>query len=415
MTDMCQAPSQVKRIPQAVKVLVAAVGVQFFSGTLYIWSIIKDQLIMIYGWTDAQATLPYTLATLIFAFSMFFAGLLQDRTGPRLMTSIGAAMLGLGLILTGLAKSVATMVLAYSLVMGAGIGINNVATTPAVLKWYPPSKKGAITGLVVAAIAVAPVVYSPLLTLLLMHFGMAGGLGILGAGVLVASVALAQWMADPPVGFQPQGSEAQDPSSRLVEGPDMPWQAMVRTSRFYKLFAMFAFSASAGLMLFGHLTRIARLQADWEGGYLLIMLIALFNGLGRFGGGALSDVIGRVKLMRLAFLLQAVNMALFGFLDKPLTLALGVALGGLCYGALFSAFPAITADYYGLEHLGANYGMIFMAWGLGGVLGPQMAGCIFDATGSYRWAFLVALALLLLAFLLSLTLRGKDKRAMEKN
>lgn len=65
MTDMCQAPSQVKRIPQAVKVLVAAVGVQFFSGTLYIWSIIKDQLIMIYGWTDAQATLPYTLATLI--------------------------------------------------------------------------------------------------------------------------------------------------------------------------------------------------------------------------------------------------------------------------------------------------------------------------------------------------------------
>ncbi len=54
--------------------------------------------------------------------------------------------------------------------------------------------------------------------------------------------------------------------------------------------------------------------------------------------------------------------------------------------------------------------MIFMAWGLGGVLGPQMAGSIFDATGSYRWAFLLALVLLLLAFLLSLTLGGQKQK-----
>lgn len=399
---------------RAGSVLTAAVGVQFFSGVLYIWSIIKDHLVAEYHWTDAQATLPYTLATLVFASSMFLAGLVQDRVGPRFMTSLGAGMLGLGLIATGFAHTVPLMVLAFSLILGAGIGTNNVVTTHTALKWYPPEKKGLITGLVVGGIAIAPVVYSPLSNFLLNRFGLHQGMLILGAGALLCSLALAQLMSNPPPGYLPlsNGSVA-NRSSAGSEDPGIDWRGMVRTPVFYKLFAMFSFSASAGLMVMGHLTRIARLQAGWEGGFLLVMLISFFNALGRFWGGAVSDKIGRVNLMRIAFLFQAANMLVFGFLKTQAALSVGVAVVGLCYGAIFSVFPAATADYYGLKHLGANYGLLFIAWGLGGVLGPQIASSIFDARGSYQYAYWLAAALLLAATALTLTLKKKLEGAKE--
>ncbi len=396
---------------RAGRVLVAAVGIQFFSGILHVWSIIKDQLIAEYHWSDAQATLPYTAGTLIFAFSMFLAGLIQAKAGPRLLVSLGTSMLGLGLIATGFAQTVWFTVLAFSLIVGVGTGINNAVTTHTAMKWCPPEKKGLITGLVVGGLAIAPVMYSPLATYLLKTFGLQLGLLILGAGALLCSLALAQFIDDPPMGFKPLSKGIGEQETVTVSrDPEFTWRAMLRTPLFYKLFAMFSFSASAGLIVLGHLTQIARLQAGWEGGFLLLMLISVFNTLGRLGGGAISDRIGRINLMRLAFLIQAVNMAVFGLLRSQLTLSLGVAVAGLCYGAVFSVFPATTADYYGLKHLSANYGLIFMGWGLGGVLGPQIASGIFDARGSYQYAYWLAAGLLLAATVLSLTLKkGKGR------
>lgn len=394
---------------QAGVVLAAAVGVQVFSGVLYVWSIIKDQLIAQYHWSDAEATLPYTLATIVFAVSMFFAGLIQDRKGPRVMASVGTAMLGIGMILSGFAQSVWMMILTFSVIVGAGVGINNVVTTPAAIKWYPPEKKGMVAGVVVAGVAVASLVYSPLIRFMTGAFGLRCGLIISGAGVLILSLALAQLIRNPPAGYVPEGmASTGGKAAAAPQGAEMNWRQMLKTGSFYKLFIMFAFSASAGLMIIGHVTRIAKLQAGWEGGFLLLMMIAVFNALGRYAGGALSDKIGRIKLMRIAFLLQAVNMAVFGRFNSAAALALGTAVAGLCYGAAFSVFPAATADYYGIQNLGANYGMVFMAWGVGGVLGPQIAGGIFDATGSYQNAYWLAFALLLLASAVTFTLKKSE-------
>ncbi len=403
---------QGKGTKKGAVVVAAAVGLQLLSGILYIWSVIKDQLIAEYQWSDAGATLPYTLATLVFSVSMFFAGRLQDKNGPRLMASLGAGLLGIGLILAAFANTVGLMVLSFSLLIGAGIGINNAVTTPAAVKWYPADKKGRITGLVVAGVAVASILYSPLVKFLTERFGLKSGLILLGGSVLLLALGLAQLIQNPPPGYQAEASgklEKGDPG--LSARVEMGWKQMLGTGNFYKLFAMFAFSASAGLMVIGHLTRIAREQAGWEGGFLLVMLIALFNALGRFAGGALSDRIGRKALMRLAFLVQAANMALFGSLDSVLSLALGVAVAGLCYGACFSVFPATIADLYGIRNFGANYGLLFLAWGVGGLLGPQIAGGLFDASGSYQTAYWLAFALLLAATAISFTLQVGEGRS----
>ncbi|MDD3540431.1 MAG: MFS transporter [Eubacteriales bacterium] len=88
-------------------------------------------------------------------------------------------------------------------------------------------------------------------------------------------------------------------------------------------------------------------------------------------------------------------------------LLFGVVIAGLNYGASSSAFPAITADYYGLKHFGANFGLLYMAWGLAGIFGPLMAGWVVDHTGRYDGAYLLAAVMLLIAATISFTLKEK--------
>ncbi len=392
---------------KAGRVLAATLGVQFFSGIFYVWSIIKDHLIARHQWSEAEATLPYTVATIVFALSMFAAGLLLDKAGPRVMISAGVIMMGGGLILSGFAGTVVAWSVTFGLFTSAGVGFSYLVSTPTVIQWYPPKRRGAITGLTVAGVALSPVMFSPLTNYALTSFGLKHGLWLLGAVSLIIPLLMAQGISNPPAGYLP-GKEGEAEDLAKNPGRELSWRQMIRTRDFYKLFIMFAFSTSAGLFIFGHMTRIARLQAGWDGGYLLLMLIAVFSAGGRFLGGALSDFMGKANLLRLVLFLQAVNMLFFNHLTQVITLALGVAVAGLCYGAILSVFPLLTADYYGIRHLGANYGLLFMAWGMGGVLGPQIAGSVFDATGSYHRAYLMAMAMLLAAFLISFLLK-KEK------
>ena len=132
---------------------------------------------------------------------------------------------------------------------------------------------------------------------------------------------------------------------------------MLRTGQFYQLWLMFVLSASAGLLIIGNITLIAQDQAPkWDKGFVLVMVVAIFNTCGRFLSGFVSDRIGRTNTMVLAFVLQAVNMFMFVQYRTPALLLFGSAFTGLCYGTIFTLFPAATADFYGVRNLGVNYG-----------------------------------------------------------
>ena len=396
-------------------VLWTAAAVQFLGGLLYIWSVLSKALTAPgggFGWTSKQASLPYTTATVCFVIAMVVLGRVQDAKGPRFCGTLAGCFTGGGLILSGLVHSPLLMTLTFGVLVGAGSGSINVATTPAALKWFPSAKKGTITGIVVAFIALASILYAPLITWLISAYGVSKALIILGVALLVLMVGCAQFLANPPAGYNPNGAASAKPSSVVDHSKDADWRGMLKSFYFYKLWFMFAFSSSAGLMIIGHAAKIAKIQVHWEKGFLLLIFLAVFNAGGRFLGGSLSDKIGRINLMRIIFVVQALNMVFFKtFLSIPL-LALGVALAGLCYGASFSVFPAATADKYGMKNFGSNYGVIFTAWGLGGIIGPMTAAAIVDSTKSYNMAYLVSCALLVVALLISFTLKaGKPARA----
>ncbi len=134
------------------------------------------------------------------------------------------------------------------------------------------------------------------------------------------------------------------------------------------------------------------------------MIVAIFNTCGRFVSGFLSDRIGRTNTMVLAFLAQAVNMFMFTHYTSPALLVFGSAFTGLCYGTIFTLFPAATADFYGVRNLGVNYGLVFTGFGVAGVTGSLLGGKARDLFHSYAHAFTICAIMLLagavLAFLL---------------
>jgi OFA family oxalate/formate antiporter-like MFS transporter len=115
-----------------------------------------------------------------------------------------------------------------------------------------------------------------------------------------------------------------------------------------------------------------------------------------------SDIIGRVGAMIIVFLVQASIMFFFDQFTTTAGFLFGAALVGFNYGSCLSLFPATAADYWGTKNLGLNYGILFTAWGVGGVFGPNLAGMIADSTGSYSIAYRVAGGLLVFAALLGI-------------
>lgn len=384
-------------------VTLAGVGLNLALGILYAWSIFSKQLTEPlerggFGWTRTQATLPYTIAIACFALMMVPAGRLQDRLGPRLIATLGAALTGLGLFVASFAtpESAWPAMAGFGLLAGTGFGLGYAAATPAAVKWFPPEKKGLITGIVVAGFGVAPVYIAPLARHLLATYGVSASFRILAVAFSVAMLGMAQLIQDPP--------RAAPRKAAAGSAADATWREMIRTPTFWSLYLQYAFAATAGLMIIGHLAKIVAVQSGGsiKAGFVFVALLAVFNAGGRVAAGVVSDRIGRMITVAFVCILQAFNMAFFSSYSTEAGFLLGSALVGFNYGACLSLFPTSAADLWGTRNLGLNYGILFTAWGVGGVFGPMLAGWIADAQGSYTMAYQVASLLLAAATVLAL-------------
>jgi OFA family oxalate/formate antiporter-like MFS transporter len=389
-------------------VTLVALSINLVLGVLYAWGVMAKALVVQWHWSKADAALPFTVATAAFAITMIFAGRLQDKVGPRLIAALGGIVLGIGLVASSFAKSPGLMLVTFGIVGGIGIGVGYSATTPPAIKWFPPSKKGLITGIVVSGVGLAAVYISPLTQFLLKAVGIQQSFVYLGVGAIVIVALLAQLLRNPPAGFQPAAPAIGTPAAKAARAarPSLDWNEMLRTSQFYRLWLMFILAASAGLMIIAHVAIIAKEQARWEWGFVPVVLLAIFNSAGRVASGIVSDRIGRTQTMVVAFALQACNMFAFSHYTSSALLVFGSAFTGLCYGTIFTLMPAATADFYGVKNLGVNYGFVFTGFGVAGVFGPLLGGKIRDVTGTYSTSYTISAVMLLVGAALAFTTRA---------
>ncbi len=468
-------------------VVLAGLGINLCLGVLYTWSIFTANLTGKWAWTAAEALTPYAIALAMFALTMVFAGRLQDRIGPRVAASIGGVLVGIGMVIasfapkpeaasvtvfaalkptadTVLAKTASPAALAsweatgkaafaaakvtlvptvsqalpwlavgFGILVGAGIGFAYAAATPAAVKWFAPTKKGMISGIVVAGFGLASIYTAPLTANLIATpgVGINGSFLYLGIGFFIAIIIFAQLLRNPPAGYVPaadtnipQGDNAPKAAHR-----EYSWQEMIRTPQFWMMWFMYAFAAGAGLMVVGIIAKYAQgietvaaqlvgITDSFKGGsmnwvalagatFTFVMALAIGNGVGRPVTGIVSDRIGRTRTMMAVFIFQAVLLVAMGVgLVQDYTILLVFAFFlGFNYGANLTLFPAMTYDFFGTKNAGVNYGLMFTAWGLGGVLGSIGAGFAKDYFGNFNNAFFIAAALLVVATILAAVIR----------
>jgi len=402
-------------------VTFSGMGLNLALGVLYSWSVFGKQFTDAvdkggFGWSKTNAALPYTVAIAFFAAMMVPAGRLQDRFGPRIVATIGALLTGLGLVVTSFASpgNILPALIGFGVMAGTGIGLGYATATPAAVKWFPPEKKGLITGIVVSGFGLASVYIAPISKSFLGAYGVKGAFMILGIGFAVITFILTQFINNPPTPAVSLNQKVSNNNNSYKV--DYSWSEMVRTRTFYLLWIEFACGALAGLMIIGHLAKIVAVQSNnaIQTGFLFVALLAIFNAGGRLVAGALSDYIGRMKTILIVCISQAIVMFLFPHFSTITAFIIGSAVVGISYGACLSLFPATTADHWGTKNLGLNYGILFTAWGVGGVLGPILAGKIADASGNYNSAYIVSASLMIFAGILTFFTKAPEKELLEE-
>lgn len=390
-------------------VTFAGTGINLALGVLYAWSVVSKKIPDEWGWTEAQKSLPYSIACLVFALTMVPAGRMQDRMGPRVVATIGGILVGLGMILASLTTSVAGYVLGFGVLAGAGIGFGYASATPPAVKWFPASNTGLVAGIVVAGFGLASVYVAPLANALMTAYGVQSTFLALGLAFLVLVVLLAQLLNPPPAGYVP--GIAASAASTLKPVDAEPGE-MLRTWQFYAMWFMYACGAGAGLMIISKLAKLVEVQAGLALGFVLVAVLAIGNGGGRVMAGIVSDRFGRKAQLFICFVVQAILIGLLSqakegsFLASTPAMVLLSAGIGANYGAHLSLFPAVTKDYFGLKNFGVNYGLAFTAWGLGGFSLSLLAGAVYDQTKSFAFAYQCSAGLLAAAALLTLFLKA---------
>lgn len=383
---------------KATRILLASCGINLCIGVLYTWSVFKNSLLEL-DWNNTQASMPYTITIITLSLALLIAGRIQDKIGPQKILMVGSLMAGAGMILASLSLTPWNLNVSFGLVTGAGIGFAYACLNPTAMKWFHSSQKGMVNGLLATAFGLAAIYLAPLTSYLISVVGLEQSLRILGTGLIIIAFPLACSIKNPPTGHEPKASSEEFDTSKPALPParNYMWKEMLATKQFYLLWFTYAFGAAAGLMIIANITSIAAEQANILEGAYLIVTLSIFNSAGRLVSGLLSDKIGALKTLAIALGLQTINMLLFSqFVSSP-TLMVGAALTGIGYGTLLAVFPSIMADLYGLKNFGANYGVLYTAWGIGGFIGPILAAISVDWYGSYSIAYLICAVLVSIA------------------
>ncbi|MEC6822198.1 OFA family MFS transporter [Photobacterium piscicola] len=397
---------------RAKQILIAGFCINLCIGILFTWSVFKKALVINLGWTNAEASLPYTVAIITFSITLLLAGILQDKFGPKLVLITGIIFAGLGLITSGYVTNPTQLIFTFGILAGGGIGFSYACLSPAAMKWFHPSKRGLVNGLIAAGFGLAGVYLAPLITSLIANYGINYSFNILGVALLCIATPLAFTITNPSENYVPVASVSTKQTEKKVIDPqiEVKWTSMLKTSQFYSIWIMYLCASSTGLMIIGNITSIAAIQANMTDAAHLVVILALFNTFGRVLAGMLCDKIGGLKTLSLSFILSIANMILFPHYSTHISLIIGMAIAGLCYGTLPAVFPSLTAGFYGLKNYGTNYGVVYTAWGVSGFIGPVIAATAVDTTGNYQLAYFYSTIIMAIAFVFSLFIKNPKKQ-----
>ncbi len=408
MSSAVMAESRTWYLNRWNQLILGLIAMMAISSPQYVWTLFTGPLNQKLGTTLAELQWTFSLLIILQTWCSPLQAYLVDRFGPRLLVSVGALMSGGGWVLSSYVDNIWALYLTYGVICGFGTGIIYVGIIGLMVRWFP-DRRGLATGFAAAGYGFGAIFTSFPIDSMIRSSGYAHTLVVWGIIQGVIGIIVAQGLRLPPENYQVQSAaSAVAPQS----GRNFTPREMLQNPIFWLLFMMMSMMSTSGLMVVSNVGPFANeykvsqaLVLGMAALPLSLTLSRFTNGLTRPFFGWVSDHIGREMTMAIAFSLECVAiLVLFAFIDQP---ALFVVMTGLVFfgwGEIFSLFPSTLTDTFGTKFAATNYGFLYIAQGIGSILGGPAAAFLKQSTGSWTAVFIVVAVLDAATALLAITL-----------
>jgi MFS transporter, OFA family, oxalate/formate antiporter len=393
------------------QLVLGLIAMMSISSPQYVWTLFVKPFQDGTGGSLAAIQITFSIVIVIQTWFSPVQGYLIDKFGPRLLIALGCLLSGAGWVLSAYATSLTALYLTYGLFCGIGTGIVYVGIVGQMVRWFP-DRRGFATGMVAAGYGFGAILTTFPIDTMIKSSGYQHTLVVFGIilGIVGAAAALLMRM--------PRADETLPPPSVMTSERDVTPGAMIKTPVFWLMFVMMTMMSTGGLMI---ISQFAAFSRDFGVANMMVFGMAalplalsvdrITNGLTRPFFGWVSDRIGRENTMAMAFLLEAVSVTAMVLLrDHPLVFVLlsGVVFFG--WGEIFSLFPSTLTDTFGTKYSTTNYGILYMAQGIGSVLGGPLAALLYAQTGSWLPVFTIIITMDALTGILALAVLKPMRR-----
>ncbi|MDE4768075.1 MFS transporter, partial [Klebsiella pneumoniae] len=320
----------------------------------------------------------------------------QERFGVKRVTMASGILLGLGFFLTAHSSSLMMLWLSAGVLVGLADGAGYLLTLSNCVKWFP-ERKGLISAFSIGSYGLGSLGFKFIDSHLLATVGLEKTFVIWGAIVLVMIVFGATLMKDAP------NHPAATAANGVVEN-DFTLAESMRKPQYWMLAVMFLTACMSGLYVIGVAKDIAQgmVHLDVATAANAVTVISIANLSGRLVLGILSDKISRIRVITIGQVVSLVGMAALLFAPlNALTFFAAIACVAFNFGGTITVFPSLVSEFFGLNNLAKNYGVIYLGFGIGSICGSLIASLF----GGFYVTFCVIFALLILSLALSTTIR----------
>ncbi|GAB6265630.1 MAG: OFA family MFS transporter [Methanothrix sp.] len=365
-------------------------------GSVYSWSVFVNPLTNHFtgmGQTvsASEVLLPFSIFLAVFAIAMVFSGKYIEKIGPRKMAMAGGVICGLGWLLASMAGSVQMLYPTYGIIGGLGVGIAYGCPVAVSARWFP-DKRGLAVGLTVLGFGFSAFFTANIATYLIGAFDVMSTFRFFGIAFIIIIALCSLPLTFPPAGYKPAGWTPPAPKPGAHVTCDFLREQMIKTPAFLGLWLCYFIGCIAGLMAIGISKPVGTEIVQIETGLasFLVGFFAIFNGGGRPIFGTLTDKLTPRNAAMVSFVLIILASLMMMTMAGPGTdyiYIVAFALLWMCLGGWLAIAPTATATFFGTGDYPRNYGVVFLAYGAGAIVGPQLAGFIKTASGSYMGVF----------------------------
>lgn len=386
-------------------VLFASVGIIICQGGIYAFSVFSSPLAAANGWSVPDVALAFTIAVGISPIPIIIGGRISDKGKSRELILFSSLLLAASFALAGLSTQLWQLYLTYGLLGGFGLNLGYIACVNNSQRFFP-DKRGLCSGIVITGIGTGTMIFAPLGSWLIEHFGVRTTFIQLGVIFLVISLICSALIRNAPIESTKETvTEANDSA---LEAEDFDWKGMIKTLRFYLVALLYATGCFSGLVISSNAADIGQNMFGLTPmvAATFVSVYAMCNCFGRVLWGALSDKLTRINTFLLLFIFIAASLLSMIFIKATVGFGIGLIGLGLCEGGVAAMMSPLTIENFGSRNQGVNYGFVFLGFSIAAFIAPRLTAFAGEKnSGDFTSAFIIGVIVAVIGFILTFALK----------